>query len=553
MDFTKKPFYLNEEQIKWVNDTFFCLTPEQKAGQVFCVLGDLYPQDHLVKLARDCNIGGVLFRPDSAENIRNRFAQLDKAVSVPLLKAANLEEGGCGAITEGTRFASQMQVAATDDPEWAERLGKVCAAEGSVCGINWTFSPVVDIDMNFRNPITNVRTFGSDPERIKKMALAYVNAVQDSGMAACAKHFPGDGVDFRDHHLHPTVNSLSAEEWYDSYGSIYKLLIDNGLLSIMVGHIMVPNVSKDIDPDLRDCDILPASLSKELLSGVLREKYGFNGLITTDATIMGGYTQVMERSKAIPSTIAAGCDMILFNTDFEEDYHYLLNGIRTGLLSMERLDEAVKRVLALKAHLMVPEAVRDEKNCSSSDKVLPVKVWQRECAELSVTLVKNIDNILPVTPDKFPEIHIVSLGNDMFPGGSIKHTAEKLLQERGFRVTFFDISRAEMSGPGKHSGKRLLLYLCNIETKSDQTAVRIFWQDRMALDLPRFIREEKTVFVSFANPYHLQDVPHVRTFINAYTANNATVEAVIRKLCGEQDFYGISPVDAFCGLWDTRL
>lgn len=549
MDLSKNPFFLNEKQIQWVNDTFSRLTPEEKAGQVFCPLGNLYPQDKLVEMVNKYHIGGILFRPDTAENLNKRFEELDSLSTVPLLKAANLEEGGCGAITEGTRFASEMEIAATDDPVWAERLGKVCAAEGSICGINWTFSPVVDIDMNFRNPITNERTFGDNPELIKKMALAYIKAVQDSGMAACAKHFPGDGVDYRDHHLHPTVNSLPAKDWYETYGSIYKFLIDNGLLSIMVGHILVPNVVKDINPELNDRHILPASMSREMLHGVLREKYGFNGLIITDATIMGGYTQSMERRKAIPLTIAAGCDMILFNTDFEQDYGFLMDGIRSGLLSEERLDEAVMRILALKARLMVT----DEDKSKTAREILPVREWQRECAELSVTLVKNNDDVLPLTPEKFSEIQIVSIGNDSYPGGSVKKTVERLLTERGFRVTHFNAGEAEMRGPKNHSDKCLILYLCNLETKSDQTAVRIFWQAKMALDMPRFVNEEKTVFVSFANPYHLQDVPRVRTFVNAYTANEATVEAVVRKLCGEQEFKGKSPVDPFCGMWDTRL
>lgn len=118
--------------------------------------------------------------------------------------------------------------------------------------MNWNFAPVVDIDMNFRNPITNVRTFGSDVDKVRENACAYVETLQEHGMAAACKHFPGDGVDYRDQHLHPSYNSLSAKDWYDTYGSVYQAVINAGLMSIMVGHIVQPNVIKDINPEAEE-------------------------------------------------------------------------------------------------------------------------------------------------------------------------------------------------------------------------------------------------------------------------------------------------------------
>lgn len=236
MDLKKAPFYLSEKQEKEVEATLREMPLEKKAGQVFCVLGELYDEAALKDMVANKGLGGILFRPCDKEYLKKRFAPLDAVAEIPLLKAANMEAGGSGAVSDGTRFGNQMQIAATDDAVWAERLGLSCVAEGKPAGINWTFSPVSDIDMNYRNPITNTRTYGSDAARVRKMTLAYMKAVQENGVAACAKHFPGDGVDYRDHHLHPTVNSLSAKEWYESYGSIYKNMIDHNLLSIMAGH-----------------------------------------------------------------------------------------------------------------------------------------------------------------------------------------------------------------------------------------------------------------------------------------------------------------------------
>lgn len=252
----------------------------------------------------------------------------------------------------------------------------------------------------------------------------------------------------------------------------------------------------------------------------------------------------MERKKAIPATIAAGCDMILFNTSFEEDYQYLLDGIKEGILAEERLDDAVRRVLALK------QWIGQRKGEVSP---VPIEKWQKECADKAVTLVKNKEGALPLSPEKTPEIELILLGNPECPDGNIGEIAKELLEKRGFRTKLFDIGSVEMDGPGRLKKDKLVLYLANCEERSDQTAVRLFWSEKMALDMPRYVNEETIVFVSFANPYHLQDVPRIKTYINAYTASRATIEAVIEKLSGESEFQGVSPVDAFCGLFDTRM
>ena len=549
MDLTQKPFYLRNDQIDHLKGLLARMTTHEKAGQVFCVLGDVYPAETLNLMVKEYGIGGILFRPDTIDNINAKYEGLDILCRIPLLKAANLEEGGCGAILEGTRFASQMQIAATNQTTWAAMLGKISAQEGRTVQINWTFSPVVDIDMNYLNPITNVRTFGRDVEVVKRMCLATMEAIQSYPMAACAKHFPGDGVDYRDHHLHPTYNSLSADEWYASYGEIYQAMIDKGLMTIMAGHILQPNVSKDVNPSLTNEECLPASLSKELLQGVLRNKYGFNGIITSDATIMGGFTQVMSRSKAIPSTIANGCDVILFNTCFKEDFDYLLAGIESGLLTMERLDEAVLRILALKSKLGLFESIPLE----TKKEVLDIAELQTQCARQAITLVKDIDHCLPLNKDTSPDVRVIMLGDDHCPDGSIKEIAANILKSRGFTTSFFNIEKEELNGSSNLAKNRVTLYLANCEPKSDQTTVRLFWNSKFALDIPRYIHEEKSVFISFSNPYHLQDVPRIRTYINAYTATRATIEASLLKLVGEQAFIGLSPIDAFCGLPDTKF
>lgn len=544
IDLRANPFFLNNDEIKQVESILAELTDQQKIGQLFCVMGQDYSENELQSLVLEYAIGGILFRPEPVERIRAKYTTLDAIAPVPLIKAANLEEGGSGAWSDGTFFGWPMGIAATADIGMCERFAQVCAVEGAKGGVNWTFSPVCDLDLNYRNPIVNVRSFGSDVDTVEQFALAYVQACQRSGVAACAKHFPGDGVDFRDQHLHPTYNSLSAAEWESGYGRIYRSLIEKGLLSVMVGHIVQPNIAMEINPSLSFEDCLPASLSPELLRGVLRGRFAFNGVITTDATIMGGFTQALPRYKAIPQAIIAGNDMLVFNTNFYEDYRFMLDALKDGRLTHQRLDEAVTRILALKT------AMRREH-------ILPeiqTSAWRKECAAKSITLVKNHQpKLIPVTPERYPRIRLIPLGNDSILDGSMTKLAKDYLVYHGFDVSVFNEDEAELHGVGHLDLSRLSIYLANLETASNQTVVRIPWCKKHALNAPRHPNEEPSVFISFANPYHLQDVPRIRTYINAYSCHSDTIYAALDKLMGNEEFSGVSPVDAYCGLLDARI
>ena len=160
------------------------------------------------------------------------------------------------------------------------------------------------------------------------MGEAYVKRVQELGLAASIKHFPGDGQDERDQHLVTSINDMDCDTWMATYGQAYKAGIEAGALTAMVGHIMQPAWTRRLNPGIRDEDIMPGTLSAELMQGLLRGELGFNGLICTDATTMAGYTLAMGRRRAVPESIARGADMFLFARNLEEDYRFMLDGIR---------------------------------------------------------------------------------------------------------------------------------------------------------------------------------------------------------------------------------
>lgn len=565
----RKPFYLDDTDMNWVESTLQEMTLEAKVGQLFCMHGISNQPEVLDRLLSDIQPGGFMFRPHSGESIHHIHEYLQNKSKIPLLLAANLESGGNGIATDGTVYANPMQVAATGDLEIAKRLGMISAREGRAVGCNWSFAPVVDIDMNFRNPITNIRTYGSNYYTVSEMSRAYMEALQDNGLAASIKHFPGDGVDDRDQHLVTTLNSLSVEEWDASFGYVYKSLIDAGAKTVMAGHIRLPAYSKKLNPAIRDEEIMPATLSKELLTGLLRDQLGFNGLIVSDSTMMAGFTMAAKREWAVPMSIAAGCDMFLFNRDVKEDIGYMFQGIRSGLLTMERLDEAVIRILALKASLGLHKRERGE-FIPINETIHDVgceehQAWAREAADKAITLVKDSEGLLPLDPNQVKRILLIpiearsfKLADEGFYSSAIADPLAGSLREQGFEVNLFE--------PGQHPHAAFMesveamrqradvvIYAANLPSANLKPTLRLEWAEPLGENLPWFIKEIPTVFISFANPYHLYDIPRVPVYVNAYLANDHTIRAVVDKLVGISAFEGTSPVDPFCGSSDARL
>ncbi len=564
IDLTKKPFDLSPEDVKWVENTLESMSVDEKIAQLFCLVAYSSEDGYLDYLSRVLKIGGIMCRVMPSDEVVKTVRHLQTASRIPMLIAANLEAGGNGVSTEGTRLGCEMAVAATSDPETARDLGNICGKEGFVLGVNWAFAPIADIDMNFRNPITNTRTFGSDPEIVKAFALEYIKAVQSHGVAAAIKHFPGDGVDERDQHLVSSVNDLTVEEWERTYGKIYRAAIKNGVKTVMVGHIMLPSYSRELCHGIRDGEILPASLSKEMVTGLLREKLGFNGLVITDSTTMAGFAIAMDRRHAVPSAIAAGCDMFLFTKNLDEDFRYMSEGVEQGIITKQRLDEAVTRILALKASL----GLHNKNNIPEMDAVKKVvgceehRRLSRECADKSITLVKDNENILPVTPERYKRVlfyAIESEAGQMGYGANIGANSRlmKKLEDRGFEVTEF-VPKPGFEGMMASSEEvknnyDLIIYSANMATKSNQTVVRIEWCQPMGANVPTYITSVPTVFISLENPYHLLDVPRVKTYINTYGSTDEILDALVDKMTGVSEFKGVSPVDAFCGRWDTHL
>ena len=579
----QKPFYLTDKQLDWVNETYGKMTLDEKVEQIMCPSAGNFNDQMIEQFTKVHKFGGFMIRPLPLKGLQDFHRKIQASSEIPMLISANLENGGSGAIEEGTNFGMPMGCTATGELENGYRLGKVSCQEASSVGVNWGFAPIVDIDLNYRNSITNIRAFSSDPNMVIEMARGYIKAASETEITPTIKHFPGDGTDERDQHLLVSVNQLNSEEWWDTYGKVYQTLIGEGASSIMAGHIAQPAIIRALDSTVSPEEAyLPASLSKKLLTDVLRKKMNYNGMIVTDSTLMNGFMVKMPRSKAIPTAIEAGCDMILFNRNIEEDIRYLKNGIAEGTLSENRLAEAVKRVLALKASKRLVEKKESGTLVPTvdSDKIISnaiTKEWVNECADKSVTLVKNKQSVLPLSVSKTKRIYLNVIEGKVNEPSPFSLNIKHRLEKEGFQVTLrkrkMDINPAEIFSDnpspeflavmGEIMGDTdsfvsqydLAMILLNLEAVSNVTTIRVNWEMLYGLgnDIPWYAGELPLVVVSTANPYHLLDIPMAHAYINAYTGSPVILDAVFEKMMGRSEFKGISPVDPFCGNEDCAL
>jgi len=562
VDLKAKPFYLSDEDIKWVESTVTGMTTEEKIGQLFINLFfDLDPEKSK-ELLEKYHIGGARYHGGESSQVYELLSNLQKNSKIPMLIAANCDAGGDGAINDGTYIASAAQVEASGSERVAYNVGYVSGREATAIGVNWNFDPCADILMNWRNTIVNTRAYGTTPESVIKYTSAYIKGLRQSNIASCAKHFPGDGTEERDQHLVLGVNELSVEKWDESFGKVYKHLIDEGLMTMMAGHIALPEYQKKLVPGMKDKDILPATLAPELITGLLKEQLGFNGLVVTDASHMIGMAAAMKRRDYVPAAIAAGCDMFLFFNDQEEDFNFMMDGYKNGVITEARLQDALCRILGLKAALKLHIKQKEGKLIPDKEdlKIIGCEehlAMAKEAADLGITLVKNTKNELPLSPNTHKRLRLHTLFGEI---GGITHgsnEAEKIIIEElekvGFEVTLID-------GTSRDKGKTAevsqnfdaAIIFADIVGYAAENNYRIRWKCPMSTDIPWYVHEIPTVFVSLNFTTHLTDVPMVKTYINAYKDTREVISQTIKKIMGESEFKGIFNENVFCNKWETR-
>ena len=576
-DLTAAPYELDAESIAWVRNTIDGMTEDERVGQLFINLNSRFEDAYIERIVDTYHPGGMRYRHTDSASVQAHLRHAQRRTRVPLLVASNIEAGGNGACTDGTHVATPLQTASTPDTEAARLMGVVGARESAALGCNWAFTPILDIHHNWRNTVIATRSFGDDHQTVIRYAEAYCAGVRegagDRPMALCMKHFPGDGRDERDQHVVTSYNDCSVAEWDATYRKVWAWGIDAGIESIMVGHIMLPEYSRHLRPGIGDADILPATVAPELLTDLLRDDLGFNGVVLTDASRMVGLTSALPRERQMVQAITAGCDMILFFRNPDEDVRFVRDAIRSGEITAARLDDALVRILGLKAKLGLHRRAPDDL-VPSADELAVIGCAEHHeiaatIADRTITLLKDTARTLPLDPVRHHRLRLYCLeGAPDFTGiePEFKRIAVEELTAAGFAVDVFRTQKqlaAEgqvvdmptfISAETEAYTQRFdaALILAHISDFAQQGALRIKWSMPMAPEMPWYAAEVPTIFVSLNMPNHLIDVPMVKTAINAHNPSPETVRALVAKLTGRSAFVGTHNENVWCGSWDTR-
>lgn len=528
------------------------LSLREKIGQTVCVLADDATQKKeygSLKAFLDKYPIGAIFtgamaflHPEievTAAKLMTQIANYQQNSKVPLLTVDDMESGP-GLLLKGLpHFPHQMAVGAANSEKLAYEYGKCLALGAKSVGVNWLLTPVADLSLNPFNPDVHVRGFSDNPALASRLLAAMVRGMQDNGIAATLKHFPGDGVDYREQHLVTSTNSLSAEKWMSTFGKVFQDSIDQGASSIMTGHITLPAFQKKTVDGL----YLPASISDELVVDLLKDKMNFGGVVVTDALCMGGLKKwTKDTADSAVQCLMAGNDMMLW-PDLEY-FDRIEAAIKNGEMSEERLDDAVNRIWKMKEKLGVfepekiavartPEEINDELTAMS-----------RKVAEKAVTLVCDKKNMLPISPDKYKTILIVGVT----PNKQYYEQLETLrseLESKGFDVSLRHNVQYEADGwEDRYSqGYDLIIWALNRFPQRPFGGMDFFVDECFSIWGALCDRKEDTIVVSLASPYSYNEYfLQANVFINTFSYVKESQKALARALVGEIPFNTFSPV-----------
>jgi len=530
--------YAPSTRSEWVERALASLTLEQKIGQLLhpCIHPSA-SEDERAEILGEVEPGGVFLFSGEKEDFQEIARWLQAHFPVPVIVSSDLESGAGYMIRDATRFPNLMSLAATDSEELACEMGCAAAVEGRACGVHWAFGPVVDINANLHNPDANTRSLGDYPARIDRLSTAMIRGMQQNGLCATAKHFPGGGFDDRDQHICTTINPLRMDQWFASSGRMFREAIEAGVWSIMIGHISLP--AWDPGDGTRIQRAPPATLSRKLVTGLLRERMGFQGVIITDAMDMGGVTSWGPFEEIIPGAIEAGCDMILFSSA-KRDFDILKRAVESGRLTEERIDQSVRRILALKELLGLHED-RSLPSIATEDSE-HFQCVSREIAEQALTLVRDRNGVLPLKLEKGTRVLSYHLRGDA--EDSNVDAFDDLLRERGVQVTRFD--ERDLGKLPKADD------LANFDVVLMSAVFKPSWGTNRIRPAGNYMRDvwslttshhPRLVCVSYGSPYLGYEIPHLPLMINAYSPDLNTQKVVLRLLAGELGAKGKSPVD----------
>jgi beta-glucosidase-like glycosyl hydrolase/CubicO group peptidase (beta-lactamase class C family) len=536
----------------WVESTLRKMTVDEKIGQLLFTTyhGSFTATDapaygQILHDVKDLHVGGfILITHGSPLGVVKSQAyptavlinQLQSNSKLPLLVGADFERGTAMRLDEGTSFPTAMATAAGGDSKDAYTMGKITALEARAVGVQWIYAPDADVNNNPGNPIINTRSFGEDPARVAEFVSAFVRGVEENGGIATAKHFPGHGDTAADSHIDlPVIRADRAR--LESLELVpFRAAIAAGVGSVMTGHLNVPALESDPNT--------PATLSQNILTGVLRKELRFEGLVVTDAMDMGGITVRFVPGEAAVRAVAAGADCLLMPPVPDAAFEALQGAVKSGRISKQRLDESVRRILQTKARLGLHQKRLVDVNAINHK--FGSAAWQKEGQEISdrgVTLLRDTAHRLPLDGTKPSRALLLAFYADPepYPGEDL----ERELRSRFDSVTTLRadtrfVNAGILKLPAADSyDEAIVAFFVRVSDRKGNVDVPA---EQAALAEQVYKTGKPVITVGLGSPYLIESFPKAETWLAAFGISDVAQISIARALFGEIPVRGHLPV-----------
>jgi beta-N-acetylhexosaminidase len=575
-----EPVHLDRHGEKWAEKTLKKLSLEEKIGQLFMVrlntdflnanspdylrLTDTIHKYHVGAFLMTVRAEGPFLYKNEPYEAAELINRLQKESKTPLIFAADLEHGLAMRLSGATEFPHAMAFGAAGNPQYAEEFGRITAEEARTVGVEWNFFPDVDVNSNPANPIINIRSFGSDPQKVGELAAAYIHGAHLAGMLTTAKHFPGHGDTATDSHLGLAQVTGDMARLQAVELPPFQQAIRAGVDSVMVAHLTVPA----LEPDPNRV----ATTSFSVVNGLLKQQLGFQGLVVTDALEMAGLTRlyVQTPGREAVDAFKAGNDVLLMPANLDACYRAMLQAVQRGEISTTRLDESVLKILKAKASVGLDRARLVDMDKVAVNVGKPEHIaLSRQMAADAITLVRDNGKLLPLkksgTPSTAVSYHTMQEGTQetvlIIFCEDIRTSAgrefERQIKSRvpGANVFYVDSDIAPLLSP------KILQAVAKAGTVIAAADVApLAWkaqkvngvlQNSVALpeESERLLQQvldraaERTVVVSLGNPYLASDFPSVQNYLCAFSGTDVSQDSAAKALFGEIPVRGHLPVN----------
>jgi len=537
-----------------VDTSWMQLSIREKIGQIVCYkynreelmsLGD----NSVEKFLQKYPVGSVFLanwemtKNASGDELKGAYIEaakeLNEVTKYPLLISEDFESGVGNLIPQYTELTMEMGLGATGSEEYAYWFGDIIASEARSIGVNWLLHPVADLNKNPFNFLTNVRATGDDENLAIKLLPAQVRAMQNQQVAATAKHFPGDGTDYLNQHFATSTMKLTYKEWQKQHGAVFKKLIEDGVMTIMPGHIIFPDYQKE----KLNGEYLPATLSKELMVDLLKGELGFKGAIVSDALNMAGVSGYYENQfETEIESFKAGTDILLW------PQLRIIDTLEARILRkeipMSRLNDAVSRVWNVKKQLGLFDDDYEGIKEIYEEKLIKNRERAYEISKSSITVVSNKNKVFPFNNENVKNILLVGISdNDNL---ETFNPLKMELEAKGFRVDIqndlsFFANEGEMTSISEKYGR--IIFNFYFVPNNPWGSLSLKGNEALTTWSANYLPFEKVITVGFGDPYkNLIYLPRIWARINCYNVDENTQKALVEGLTGEIELTGNSPV-----------